>query len=330
MAVLDPAFYSKTIEGTWKGRDDGKDPGVQRWHQRIISVNLLEEPIPFPPMGQKSFAIIGFACDEGVMRNGGRVGAKDGPLCFRQACGNLPVHFGDEVFFVDLGDITCETEAMEEAQNALATVVEMALNNGYLPLVIGGGHEVAYGHYKGISNYVGEAETVGIINFDAHFDLREPTGKLTNSGTGFFQIAEDCQSEKKPFSYLAIGIQKNSNTRQLYQTAAELNVEVIPADQFSVSGEQLILSRIEQFMSRSAHIYLSIDLDVFSFSVAPGVSAPAYSGLFPDAFFFKCLQLIISSRQFISMDIAEYNPLYDPDHRTAKLAAALAFLAISD
>lgn len=330
MTNVNPAFYSNTLDGTWRGRNDGADPAVQRWHQRIITVNLAEELIPVAPEGPKSIALIGFACDEGVLRNGGRVGAKDGPLCFRQACGNLPVHFDDDLLFIDLGDITCETEAMEEAQAELANLVELALYYGYQPLVIGGGHEVTYGHYTGICKHVEEKDTVGMINFDAHFDLRHPGGGLTNSGTGFFEIARDCRSENKPFKYLAIGIQQNSNTRQLYQTAGDLGAAYIPASRFALAYAAEVLSKTENFIRECTYIYLTIDLDVFASSVAPGVSAPAYSGIFPDPFFFKCLQLIIDSGKVISMDIAEYNPLYDPEHTTAKLAAALAFNLVSN
>jgi formiminoglutamase len=329
MTEVNPAFYSHTLNGTWKGRTDGADPNVQRWHQRMITVNLLEETMPVAPSGHKSIALIGFACDEGVLRNGGRVGAKDGPLCFRQVCGNLPVHFDDEMLFIDLGDIICETEAMEEAQAELSNVVELALYYGYQPLVIGGGHEVSYGHYTGIYKHISEEERLGIINFDAHFDLREPSGGLSNSGTGFFQIAEDCRMEGKSFQYLAIGIQQNSNTRQLYKTAEDFGAQYISASRFSMIYEQEVLSVMESFIRENEYIYLTIDLDVFAASVAPGVSAPAYSGLFPDPFFYKCLQLIIDSRKIISMDIAEYNPIYDPEHATAKLAAALAFNLIS-
>jgi len=328
MIALDPAFYSSTIKGTWKGRNDGENPSVQRWHQRIISVNVMHQDLPVVTLCKKNIALIGFACDEGVMRNGGREGAKDGPICFRQACGNLPVHFDEGVVFADLGDITCEAEDMENAQKALATLVEHALKSGYQPLVIGGGHEMTYGHYSGISRHF--QESIGIINMDAHFDLREPAAGLANSGTGFYQIASECHSSGRPFNYLPIGIQRNSNTKQLYQTAAKNNVKFIPGDQFCVDNEQGILLHIEEFLQLSTHIYLTIDLDVFSFSVAPGVSAPAYSGIFPDPFFFKCLNYIIASGKLVSMDIAEYNPLYDPDHRTAKLAAALAFNYVTD
>ncbi|WP_158796079.1 formimidoylglutamase [Pedobacter sp. L105] len=330
MAVINPEFYNKTPEATWKGRNDGTDPASQRWHQRIVTVDLLEETIPILQTGQKGIALIGFACDEGVKRNGGRTGAKDAPLHFRMASGSLPVHFNEETLFVDLGDITCDTEAMEEAQQALADLVTAALGKGYLPLVIGGGHEVAYGHFSGINNHINSSATIGIINFDAHFDLREPAEKGTNSGTGFLQIAHDCKDLGIEFRYLPIGIQRNSNTKLLFNRALSLNVNHISAELFSPSREKEIFSRIKEFIEGSTHVYLTICMDVFSSAAAPGVSAPAYSGIFPDPFFFSCLTAIISSGKVISMDIAEYNPAYDTDQRTAKLAAALAFSMISN
>ena len=225
---------------------------------------------------------------------------------------------------------------MEQAQQELAKLVETALGQGYQPLITGGGHEVTFGHYLGIHQYLhkisaDEAKnSLGIINFDAHFDLREPAENGTHSGTGFFQIARHSQENARPFNCLPIGIQQISNTRHLFSTAENLGISHISAQQFNPLREKEILEQISQFMERSAHIYLTIDLDVFSVAVAPGVSAPAYSGIFPDHLFFSCLDLIISSGKLISMDIAEYNPVYDTDQHTARLAAALAFRMISE
>lgn len=327
MTAIDPDFYSPPLKETWKGRDDGDDPMVKRWHQHIQLVNILEDDLPESSV--KAHALIGFACDEGVMRNGGRAGAKDGPLCFRQACGNLPVHFEASSTLLDFGDVICDSEFMEDAQNTLALIVEFALRKGYQPVVIGGGHEVSYGHYKGLRKSVPWHENIGIINFDAHFDLCEPIDSSTHSGTAFFQISTDCEFAGKAFQYLPIGIQQNSNTRQLYHNASMLGVDHIPSTNFCVSHKREILQRLDDFIAGCDHIYLTIDMDVFSSSVSPGVSAPAFCGLFPDALFFDCLEKISSCGKLISMDVAEYNPVYDSDHRTAKLAAAIVFSVLS-
>lgn len=327
--MIDSLFYRKTLAETWSGRNDGTDLAVQRWHQRVILVDLLRGVIPLLSPGQQGIALIGFSCDEGVRRNGGRVGAKDGPAHFRKACCNLPVHFPEDTVFLDLGDIVCTDQDMEGAQRSLSEVVSFALANGYRPLVIGGGHEVAYGHYKGIDGYIDQGDSIGVINFDAHFDLREPNAHGTNSGTGFFQIAEDCKASGKPFRYMPVGIQLNSNTKYLFDTAAGLGVQHIPAEGFMASNQDLIQRQLDDFIAGSTHIYLTICMDVFSSSFAPGVSAAAFSGLIPDAFFFSCLKAVMASGKVISMDIAECNPVFDQDQRTAKLAAALAFSMIT-
>lgn len=330
--MIDSLFYRKTSAEVWTGRNDGTDLAVQRWHQRVILVDLLHGVIPLLSPGHKGIALIGFSCDEGVRRNGGRVGAKDGPAHFRKACCNLPVHFNEDAIFLDLGDVVCKDQDMEGAQHALAQVVAYALVNGYQPFVIGGGHEVAYGHYTGIDGYLNKtrpADSIGVINFDAHFDLREPNAHGTNSGTGFFQIAEDCKVSGKPFRYLPVGIQLNSNTKYLFDTAAGLGVKHIPAEGFMAANQEVIKGQLEEFIAGSTHIYVTICMDVFSSSFAPGVSAAAFSGLIPDAFFFSCLKSVMASGKVISMDIAECNPVFDQDQRTAKLAAALAFSMIT-
>jgi len=325
MINLNPLFYTQTKAEIWNGRNDGDHPLAQRWHQRIIPIDLLSTEIPVLSTAQKGTALIGFACDEGVKRNRGRAGAKEGPDHFRKASGNLPVQFKEDTIFLDCGNVLCENGDMEEAQRTLALIVTSLIQAGYQPLVIGGGHEVAYAHYSGIRNAIKETDTIGIINFDAHFDLREPAENGTNSGTGFLQIANDCNSVNQEFRYMPIGIQKNSNTKLLFETADHLGVNYITSDWFQPLKYEDLQQKIAAFISGSTNIYLTICMDVFSSSVAPGVSAPAYTGLFPDPFFSSILNLILASGKVISMDIAELNPTYDHDQRTAKLVAALAF-----
>jgi formiminoglutamase len=328
MLNINPLFYTQTTAEIWTGRNDGTHPAAQRWHQRIVPLDLLVAELPPLDGNKKGFALIGFACDEGVRRNGGRTGAKEGADSFRKASCNLPVPFQEDLLFLDLGNVTCGNRDMEQAQETLAIIVSGLIKAGYQPLVIGGGHEVAYAHYTGIRDAVEYSETIGIINFDAHFDLREPNENGTNSGTGFLQIANDCQSSGQQFQYMPIGIQKNSNTKLLFDTATNLGVNYITAERLQPFKQQELQQQIESFIARSTHIYLTICLDVFSSSVAPGVSAPAYSGLFPDPFLFSLLETIITSGKVISSDIAELNPSYDQEQRTAKLAAALAFKMI--
>ena len=64
---------------------------------------------------------------------------------------------------------------------------------------------------------------IGIINLDAHFDLRQD--QYATSGTPFRQIAEHLDIKEQPFHYLCIGISQFSNTASLYEQAFDLGGE---------------------------------------------------------------------------------------------------------
>lgn len=319
--------YLATDPSIWTGRVDGDTYDVFRWHQKIEVIDLTNNEIPDLKEGQTGVVILGFMCQEGVRRNGGRLGAVDGPYELRKASANLPVHFPESVQLLDIGNIQCTDEDLEGAQEALGKMVEMILFKGYRPLIWGGGHEIAYGHYLGISSYMKKVypnKKLGVINFDAHFDLREPN-PLPSSGTPFYQIAESQKEQDKSFNYLVIGIQKNSNTKKLYDTANELNTKYISGRRLSESDKVAAIHKLSSFIDSVDFIYQTTCMDVFAAHFAPGVSASAYNGVEPNPSFMRIFKKVYKSGKIISSDIAELNPRFDIDKRTAKLAAALSF-----
>ncbi|MGN7720956.1 formimidoylglutamase [Chitinophaga sp. 22620] len=315
--------YQPPAPGSWQGRVDGEEPGLLRWHQAVQPADLSRNPLPPLAAGQKGIAFLGFASDEGVRRNKGRTGAADGPAALRKACSSFPVHFSGHIL-ADAGTITCEDGQLEMSQEALAATVNHILEAGYLPVVFGGGHEVAYGHEKGIRRFFNGQQT-GIINFDAHFDIREPDENGPSSGTGFWQIAQERHGEGIPFHYLALGIQRNSNTPKLFQAAESFGADHLPASLFQQKYHDQLTGAIQAFIQRTDRIYLTTCLDVFAAPYAPGVSATAYNGLVPDALFLDCFRTVLRSGKLAGTDIAELNPSLDQDQRTAKLAASLVF-----
>lgn len=340
--IIDTDFYQAPGTSVWQGRMDGSQPQHLRWHQQIRLWDLTSDHIEGP--GQGDIVLLGFACDEGVRRNQGRVGAKEGPEAIRKALCNTPIH-QSELKIWDAGNIICtqlidqeRSLNLEEAQKQLGYAVNKILSSGGFPIVLGGGHEVTYGHFTGIRSYLDEqhnmqAPVLGLINFDAHFDNRvliahtEHAG--ATSGTGFFQIEQDLLRDGQTFNYLAIGIQRIANTPALFHRANTTGSKYILAEELgSPQSIAISNSRIEEFIRHSDHLYLTLDLDVFASAYAPAVSAPTALGLIPDHGFFTCLDTVIQSGKLASLDIAELNPLLDLDQRTAKLAAALLFRII--
>ncbi|HEX7757721.1 MAG TPA: formimidoylglutamase [Niabella sp.] len=316
--------YQTASAEKWAGRRDGEGPAFWRWGQAVQLLDLKETP----PALENAFVIIGYCCDEGVRRNQGRIGAAKGPDHIRAVLKNLPVHHTSAVKIYDAGDIHCPGRNLEEAQNILAQAVSCIITAGGFPVVLGGGHDVVYGHFTGLLSSVDKQQKIGLINFDAHFDLREPGNEGGNSGTGFYQIAMDVKTRGNAFHYLPIGIQRISNTKKLFETAEALGVTFIDSLLISAGNLQYLLPRLQQFLDLVDLVYLSVDLDVFSAAQAPGVSATAFNGIEPGHCFFTLLRMICQSGKLRSLDIAELNPAYDIDNRTAKLAADILFTVL--
>ncbi|MGB1972108.1 MAG: arginase family protein, partial [Flavobacteriaceae bacterium] len=74
-------------------------------------------------------------------------------------------------------------------------------------------------------------------------------------------------------------------------------------------------------------LYVSVDLDGFSSAYAPGVSAPSPLGFSP-TFYQLLFEKIVAQQRICGLDVVEYNPHYDQDNKTAKLAAQLINFAI--
>lgn len=312
------------------------NPNAAIWHGRVSNKYLyLHEKVRCTPLSEiseppkKSIALLGYACDEGVKRNQGRVGAVKGSEVIKSSLGKFPNHLANTVLLYDAGTVICEDEDMEAAQKELSKAVTTLLEKKQFPIVLGGGHDMAYGHYHGIKNYLDSkknTQTIGIINFDAHFDLRQNTHN-NNSGTPFYQIAMEAKKENSAFNYLCLGIRKDANDRTLFDAAKELDVKYVLSDTFQIQYLDEINTWIDAFIKNVDKVYVTIDLDGFSSAYAPGVSAPSAMGFTPQIVV-ECLKTIIGSGKLISMDVAEMNPKFDIDGQTAKLAASLLHYTI--
>lgn len=324
----------------WQGRTDSlSEREAFRWHQSVVFADLSKNGLPEKSKMEKTFALLGFSSDLGIARNQGRIGAAQGPVSLRKALAGLPVHFDESVTVYDCGDVACAGQAktdaaksdlLLDAQLELAVSVGRLLSAGAIPIVMGGGHELAFGHYLGLASYLGKIfkakRRIGIINFDAHFDLRPFTGEST-SGTPFSQIADLCAEKEMEFHYLTLGIQQTANTKQLFQRAENLGVRVIERSEMIMANLVALSKKIEHFLRHQDSVYVTICLDAFSASVAPGVSAPTVDGI-PLDVFFTLLTEILKSGKVACVDVAELSPPFDIDNRTAKLAAKIIFEAV--
>lgn len=292
----------------WTGRDDGPGPEHRRFFHTVSRPGAL----------RPDAALLGFASDEGVHRNKGRVGAADGPTALRSALASLAVH--DELTILDHGDVAVEGGDLEDGQRRLGEAIEAARQAAPLTVVLGGGHETAYGSYLGL----GHRPRLGVLNLDAHFDLREED--RPTSGTPFLQIARDRQAQGLDVHYAVLGVSTASNTGVLFDTAAELDAPWLLDDDCQEVGPPLAFT--QRFLEDVDEVYLSIDLDVLPAASAPGVSAPAALGVPPFVIQAVC-DAVVDSGKLVHLDVTELSPRFDSDSRTAKVAARLIHRVIT-
>jgi len=299
----------------WRGRVDAEEGTLgRRWHQVV-------QPLRAQARG---LALLGFACDAGVARNQGRVGAQAGPAALRAQLAALPVRRCDAI--VDAGDVRCAGDALEDAQAALSEAVAGLLDRGLFPFVLGGGHEMALGSFGGLARHLaaapgaGAAPRIGIVNLDAHFDLR--LADRATSGTPFREIAEDCARRGWPFRYACLGVSEFANTPALFRRAEALGVAWRRDEDMDAGGRAGTLALVDAFVGAVEHVYLTVCLDVLPACVAPGVSAPAARGVGLDVVE-AVIDRVGGSGKLRVADVAELNPSLDIDHRTARVAARL-------
>jgi formiminoglutamase len=316
---------SHTIDmSAWSGRVDAADGEAgRRWHQ---VVRPLDDASP------AGVALLGFACDAGVRRNHGRPGAAAGPHELRRYASNLAWHGAKDERLHDAGDVACEDDRLEAAQASFAARLAHLQRQGHFTIGLGGGHEIAWATYQGLAQALDgdpRLQRLGIVNFDAHLDLRQPEAPgCGTSGTPFLQIAESRAAAGLPFRYLCLGASEAANTPALLARARALGTQVI----FDVdAGERSTEETLRGFIAESSAVYLTFCLDVLPPAVAPGVSAPSGLGVA----LHRAVALLRNvleacghgqpGSRLLAADVAELNPAHDADGRTARTAARLVY-----
>lgn len=299
---------------SWTGRDDGPGREHLRWHGAVTP--WPDDPAPRTPV------LIGFRSDEGVRRNRGRPGAADGPAALRAGLASLAVPPSGPSTVYDAGDVVVSGGDLEGAQRRLGAAVTALLDHGHPVTILGGGHEVAYGTYLGIagSAAVRDGARCGVLNLDAHFDLRSDA--TPSSGTPFLQMARAEKSRGRDLRYAVVGIAQSSNTSALFTTASELGVRYLLDDECRIAHLPDVETFVGEFLATVDLVHLTVDLDVLPAAIAPGVSAPAAYGVPLEVVQHVC-DLVARSGRLAVAEVAELNPAFDIDNRTARTAARL-------
>lgn len=303
-------LWQPVSASVWQGRDDSAEASSARRLFQTVKQHRQFTPQP------SGIALLGFACDEGVRRNQGRPGAAQAPDVLRRALANMASHDGHQRL-EDLGSIAVDGAQLEAAQRALSDAVTACQQSGMRTLVLGGGHETAWAHGRGVLDAFAH-ERVLIVNLDAHLDLRR--AEQATSGTPFRQLAQYCEAQSREFHYACLGVSRAANTQALWDEAERLNVTLVEDLHFRREA----LSVLETLLAKADRVYLTIDLDVLPAGEMPAVSAPAALGI-PALDLLPVIACVCRSGKLQAADLVEFNPQYDRDGQGARLAARLAW-----
>ena len=309
-------LWQPVADDVWQGRDDSAEsPQALRLFQTVARAEVFA-----PERLAGDIALLGFACDAGVLRNKGRPGAAAGPEALRRALANMASHDGHDRL-ADAGNIVAAVYNLEAAQQALRDAVSACQRAGRRTLVLGGGHETAFGHGAGVLDAF-PGERLAIVNLDAHLDLRR--AERASSGTPFRQLAQLCGQQGRGFSYHCYGASRAANTAALWQEAARLKVTVIEDLALLGSDDGALSSALAKVIADHDRLYLTLDLDVLPAWEMPAVSAPAALGV-PLGKILQIVTTLCQSGKLQAADLVEFNPQYDRDGQGARTAARLAW-----
>lgn len=244
-----------------------------------------------------AIALLGLPDDTGVKLNNGRPGASGGPHAFRDALAHYGAANADLPGVFDAGDVK-PGRTLEETHARVSAAAVALLDAGLLPVAIGGGHDLTFPFVRAVA--ARHPKLAGIY-FDAHLDVRETRG----SGMPFRKLIEECHIS---------GLHLHG-FRPLVNSAAHLGW-------FKANGGIIHEDGTRVALPKAKALFASFDLDVLDAGHAPGVSArnPAGWTVREAEAWVKACGADPRVRCF---DLMELNPRFDPEGRTARVAAHL-------
>ena len=303
----------------WTGlTQQGTDPLDLRWHDKVQEYREVNPP---------GICLFGFPSDLGIRNAKGRSGATKGPEFIRKSLANVAWHLDKNQAVYDAGNLNCEWFDLQKAQQDLGNALAHFMRKKHTLVVLGGGHEMAYGNYIALDKTQPKDNRIGIINFSSFLGMNQ-LDKITSLNP-FSQIAQHCENSSRSFKYLCLGVNKQYNTQSVFKYAQQHQAQYIFDTKMSWLHIEQLEAQVKSFIHDIDALYISFDLSVLPAYVAPGVSFPNSYGVQLDII----EHLIYIIKQNIGdklkiIDIAEYSPTYDQDKHTAQIASRLINLMV--
>ena len=283
----------------------GKRPYIADWAQLEADVAILGAPF-----------------DAGTQW---RSGARFGPRAVREASTlfsfghagaydheDEAVYLPGSVRIVDMGDADIVHTNTERSHANIEAGVRAALAAKALPVTIGGDHSVNIPCIRAMQAH----GPFHILQIDAHLDfVDERHGVRHGHGNPMRRALE----QSFVTGLTQVGIRNVSSTaREGYDDARAMGSDILSVRQTRALGPNKTAERVPE----GVPLYITIDIDAFCPSIAPGTGTPSHGGfLYYDVL--ELLQQVARRHEIIGIDLVEVAPDYDPTGSTAILAAQI-------
>ena len=270
--------------------------GEIKFGEKILTVPKDTDVIEFITNSEAKFVLLGLPEDIGVRANLGRPGTSSAYESALQSLANIQHNkFCKGNHLIVLGELNVSKE-MGIAQNLdnsnkedrkelfklvekidveVSHIIHQICSTGKIPIIIGGGHNNAYGNIKGLA--LAKGKPVNAINFDAHTDFRILEGR--HSGNGFSYAYEDGFLKK----YFVFGLHENFVSKSVFNTLKELTsrVKYVTYEEVEVKREKNFETELENALNFIKNEPFGVELDLDAIPNIPS-SAMTLSGFSVD------------------------------------------------
>jgi formiminoglutamase len=287
-------------------KNDSADPRLGELSKPLPVQDFLKSAI--------TWGLVGYPDDEGIVTGGGRPGAALGPDQIRNFFYKMtPSIFSQHMEGVaDLGNVKGSTLATRH--DFARSLSKQCYKSDKKLASLGGGHDYGYADVAGFLD-IYKNEHPLIINFDAHLDVR-PLDRGLTSGTPFHRVLSEFEGG---YDFVELGIQSQCNSQNHLRWAQNHGAHIIFLEEIWQKG---MLESLKPFLKARRPLFLSVDIDAFTSSEAPGCSQSWTTGIKAQELL-ELLGTLHSKMDIRGVGIYEVSPPLDQDHRTSKLAALI-------
>lgn len=246
--------------------------------------------------------------------------------------GNIPVKQPEEQHY---GEKKAKyLNEIAETCQGLADIVEKSLEEGMIPIVMGGDHSIAVGTMGGVSRYFQKKEKrIGLVWLDAHADMNtpdtSPSGNIHGMplasivGFGAPELTDlvGPRPMVNPRNVCLVGA-RDIDTKEK-RIIKESGVHVFTMRDLDERGMREVMAEALRFANDDTDgVAVSLDLDFVDPSDAPGVGTPVRGGVtYREAHL--AMEMLADSKGLVSLEVVEVNPVIDHHNQTAVLGVEL-------